>query len=170
MNDEGDEIKGATGISRREALRRGAIVGGAVVWASPVLQTIGMQKAYAVTPVVTDISFIALLLECGTTVYRIKWDGDFTGPPDECGPNFAIGNCPAGDLPSGTTADCPTGVNASVNPNGSVTVTFPSDCQITDFVVKRGQCCAGPGDAGEPSAPISGGSATFPVPNTNQAC
>lgn len=168
MSDENESARGS-GISRREALRRGAIVGGAVVWASPVVQTIGMHKAYAqTTPAVTDISFIALLLQCGTTTYRIKWETDFTGAPDECGNSFAIGNCNPSDLGSGSVSSCPDGVSASVNPNGSVTVTFPSSCNITDFVVKRGQCCAGPGQAGEPSVPIGGGSATFGVPTSNQ--
>ena len=171
MTDELEPVSGKSGISRREALRRGAIAGGAIVWASPVVQTIGMRKAYAqTTPAVTDISFIALLLECGSTTYRIKWETDFTGAPDECGNSFSIGDCPPGDLPAGSTSACPADVSASVNPNGSVTVTFPASCNITDFVVKRGQCCAGPGAAGEPSTPIGGGSATFPIPSTNGPC
>ncbi len=37
-------------ISRREILKRGALVGGAVVWATPVVQTLGMGRAFAQTP------------------------------------------------------------------------------------------------------------------------
>jgi len=37
-------------ISRREILKRGAFVGGAVVWATPVVQTLGMGRAFAATP------------------------------------------------------------------------------------------------------------------------
>lgn len=167
MSDELEPASGS-GISRREALRRGAIVGGAVVWASPVVQTIGMQKAYAqTTPAVTDISFIALLLNCGGTTYRVKWESDFTGGPDECGNSFAIGDCnPADFVGTADVSTCPSGVTAAVNPNGSVTVTLGS-CTITDFIVKRGQCCAGPSEAGEPPAGGSG-QVTFPIPSSNQ--
>ena len=35
------------GVTRRDILKRGALVGGALVWATPVVQTIGMQRAQA---------------------------------------------------------------------------------------------------------------------------
>lgn len=54
MTGGGDlEDKGITleprnpGITRRDALRRGAVVGGALIWAAPVVQTVGMQAAKA---------------------------------------------------------------------------------------------------------------------------
>jgi len=43
-------------ISRREILKRGAFVGGAVVWATPVVQTLGMGRAFAATPSDTCIA------------------------------------------------------------------------------------------------------------------
>lgn len=39
----------AAGITRRQALKRGAILGGALAWATPVVQVIGMQPAFAQT-------------------------------------------------------------------------------------------------------------------------
>jgi hypothetical protein len=39
-----------SGITRREMLKRGAIFGGAVVWATPVVQTVGMRRALAQAP------------------------------------------------------------------------------------------------------------------------
>lgn len=36
-----------TGITRREALRKGAILGGALAWATPVVQVVGMKPAFA---------------------------------------------------------------------------------------------------------------------------
>jgi hypothetical protein len=36
-----------SGLTRREMLKRGAIFGGALVWATPVVQTVGMSRAYA---------------------------------------------------------------------------------------------------------------------------
>jgi len=37
-------------ITRREILKRGAFVGGAVLWVTPVVQTLGMSSALAQTP------------------------------------------------------------------------------------------------------------------------
>jgi len=37
-------------ITRREMLKRGAVVGGSVLWATPVVQTLGMGRAFAATP------------------------------------------------------------------------------------------------------------------------
>ena len=38
------------GITRRQALKRGAILGGALAWATPVVQVIGMKPALAQVP------------------------------------------------------------------------------------------------------------------------
>ena len=35
------------GITRREALRRGALLGGALTWATPIVQVLGMKPALA---------------------------------------------------------------------------------------------------------------------------
>ena len=37
----------AGGVTRREALKRGALLGGALVWATPAVQVIGMKPAFA---------------------------------------------------------------------------------------------------------------------------
>ena len=55
-------------ISRREILKRGAFVGGAVLWAAPVVQVVGMGRAYA-----KDVS-----PNCSR--YCIKWDFDANPP------------------------------------------------------------------------------------------
>lgn len=41
---------GQEGLTRRQALKRGAAVSGALLWATPAIQTIGMSKALAATP------------------------------------------------------------------------------------------------------------------------
>jgi hypothetical protein len=38
------------GITRREALRRGALLGGALVWTTPIVQAIGIRPAFAQVP------------------------------------------------------------------------------------------------------------------------
>jgi hypothetical protein len=44
---EGTMTTKTTGITRRDLLKRGALVGGAVLWATPVVQVVGMGRAYA---------------------------------------------------------------------------------------------------------------------------
>ena len=38
------------GISRRDLLKRSAALGGAVVWVTPLVQVVGMGRAFAETP------------------------------------------------------------------------------------------------------------------------
>jgi hypothetical protein len=51
------------GITRREALRKGALLGGALAWATPVVQVVGMKPALAQTtspPCVIEVSVVQL--------------------------------------------------------------------------------------------------------------
>lgn len=41
---------GDSGLSRREALKKGAIAGGAIMWATPVIQSVGLSGALAQQP------------------------------------------------------------------------------------------------------------------------
>jgi hypothetical protein len=157
-------------LRRRDFVRRAALAGTAPVWAAPIIQSIRAPAYAAVYPVGGfDISFVALLLQCGTRRYRVKFDAN-GGLGKVCGRNFAVGNCsdPDDQLSRGDPGvqnTCPAGVSATSGPNGSVIVTLGS-CTILDFVVKSGQCCAGPGQAGEPPAGGTG-SQTFPEPTSN---
>lgn len=45
-----DEPVGNQGITRREALKKGALLGGALAWTIPVVQTVGMSAAFAQQP------------------------------------------------------------------------------------------------------------------------
>jgi hypothetical protein len=47
---EGGYLRSELGISRRDLLRRGALVGGTLLWAAPVIQSLA-APAYAATPV-----------------------------------------------------------------------------------------------------------------------
>lgn len=44
-----DQQPTQTGVSRRDLLKRGAALGGAIVWMTPVVQTVGMSPALAQT-------------------------------------------------------------------------------------------------------------------------
>lgn len=59
-------------LTRRQALKRGAAVSGALLWATPAIQTIGMSKALAASP--SCLCTMKLDIECvatddGHTVY-----------------------------------------------------------------------------------------------------
>ncbi len=44
------DVESEIGMSRRDLLRRSAIVGGALLWAAPTIQTVGMKAAAAYGP------------------------------------------------------------------------------------------------------------------------
>lgn len=73
------------GITRRDLLRRGAVLGGAVVWTTPVVQTLGMGRAFAQTASPEggkDISYIGVNVDCGDTKFFVKFeDGDWENKP-----------------------------------------------------------------------------------------
>lgn len=82
-----DEVSPSLGISRRDVLKRGAVVGGTLVWAAPAVQTIS-RAALAQdggTPQPTDgaISYVALVLNCGTAgTFRVKYETGDVDPND----------------------------------------------------------------------------------------
>jgi hypothetical protein len=49
MADRDDGVRRELGISRRELIRRGAIVGGTLLWATPVIQSLS-PPAFAAPP------------------------------------------------------------------------------------------------------------------------
>src|SRR5918999_1024007 len=50
MSERGSGSRRMSGISRREFLRRGAIVGGTLIWAAPAVQTLAPAAYAQVTP------------------------------------------------------------------------------------------------------------------------
>jgi hypothetical protein len=159
------------GISRRTVLRRGAIVGGALVWITPVVQSLA-GPAMATGTQIGDLSYVAVLLRCDGAWYRMKWDVTFLGSLDEdTGPKFAVpGSTDQLQPPSGSAEKgAAPGSSAVLNADGSVTVQLGRGCKLIDFVVKRGECAAGPGQAGEPSAGQTGAVVHFPVPTSNRS-
>jgi hypothetical protein len=53
-----------TDLTRRDLLKRGALIGGAVVWATPVVQVVGMSRAHARPPSPSCVR------------YCLKWEAD----------------------------------------------------------------------------------------------
>lgn len=171
------------GVSRRELLKRSAIVGGTVVWVTPVIQSF-TTPAFAGSPPPAgagmDISFVALLVNCAGTAYRVKFGRDqlpggvfpAVGAfgPTECGPSFNV-PCPNGNFSRGVTtvggvplsqsSACPFSPQFTATFNvttGALTVNLGA-CTLLDYRVKCGTNCTKPGDAGGPA--VGGSAATF---------
>lgn len=134
----GEEV--SQGITRRDLLRRGAVLGGAVMWTTPVVQTLGMGRAFAQTasPVETRISFIAMNVNCGGTVFFVKWEtdtGQFESSPADNNPNCMLGG-------AGTSADGDVlGLSVSIKSNGCAEVDFGASCTFVSGVVFGGGTC-----------------------------
>ena len=141
-----DPLSGA--VSRRDALKRGAIAGGTLLWATPIVQTIGMTPALAqvASPVVNGpaLSFIALNVTCNGDPFFIKyevtegaWDPE-PGAAPFCECHF----CPEGESADGGFLGF--GVTGP-NEAGCFTVTVPANCTVVDSAVMGGTvCCQGP--------------------------
>ncbi len=74
-------------ITRREALKRGATVGAGVIWATPVIQTVGMQAAFAQSVSPTDQVYFAAKIEegvCEDIWDQIGQDTDPGAPTGKC--------------------------------------------------------------------------------------
>lgn len=157
-----------SGFTRRDMLKRGAVVGSAAVWMSPALQIIGVgrhaaQAASAPPPppppppsggTGKGISFVAFRFVCGGTTYFVKLEG---GTLSRCeGPNSGE-NC--GVNTSNATSGCGLGLFTSTNTytDGEPTrVVVTLNCPGGTFVQamgKAGQNCF--------AASVSGNVATF---------
>ena len=137
-----EELEPVEGVSRRNMLKKSALVGGTMVWAAPVVQSFTAPAFAQTSPEggeTQDISFVAILLNCGGQLYRVKFE-DSNNFGTVCGRSFSVSQCNETlrqDDPA-VAEGCPTGVSAVENANGSLTVNL-GGCEIVDFVVKCGE-------------------------------
>lgn len=149
--------KNQDGLTRREALKRVAALGGTLAWAAPAVQTIRVSPAFAQGPSPRpdgpDISFIGLNVTCQEDTVSVPFTIKFEGceGPDcfESDPGkfpkcdfFAA----AGEKTDGDTL----GFAAVLDPSTRcVTITVPADCQVANSAIKGGQeCCPGASGTG----------------------
>lgn len=151
-------MKNPDGLTRREALKRVAAVGGTLAWAAPVVQTIRVSPAFAQgaspRPDGPDISFIGLNVECedesqAAVPYTIKFEGCegtdcFESDPGKF-PDCAFFT-PTGEKTDGDSL----GFEASFDPETRcVTITVPAGCTVQNSAIKGGQeCCPGASGTG----------------------
>jgi hypothetical protein len=145
------------GLSRRDALKRVAIAGGTLAWATPLVQTISAGPAFAQYPTLHNVSFIALNVTCAGTAYFIKYETDpckDSGGADcfEDDPGKAT-SCEIFFTPTGTKADGEDlgFIGSLPDPGtGDVTITVPLGCTVDESAVKGGgDCCPGPTGTGD---------------------
>lgn len=144
---ESEPSPGSRGITRREMLKRSAIVGGTLAWAAPAVQTLAQPAFAATIGSALQYSFVGVILDCGGTYYRMKWN-DPSGSnlaPSACG-KWTDDKCSDTFYPSSITSyssSCAPGASATVNTDGSVTVSWTATgCSVVDWIWHKGQCCA----------------------------
>jgi hypothetical protein len=108
----GPPVDELVGITRRQALRKGAILGGALAWATPIVQVIGMKPAFAqVVSPFTEL--VAVRTGNVTRCFEVTQEesdcfaANCVGEPDElgclnkCTETHGIGQLAAVDCPPG---------------------------------------------------------------------
>ena len=171
-------VQGTAGISRRDMLRKSAVVGGAgaLMWAAPSITKFSGAAAWG-TEVGKGLSYIALQYECGEGIKFIKFDLDDAenGAPVytwQTGDNFKTPGCEE-EFPQDRTS---LGTYASnegdlfgvsydiVDDDGEplqVTITLPPDCDWVNG--------AGFGKCGNPDVEASGGECAPPSNQTSDS-
>ena len=131
------------GLNRRDFLKRGAVLGGAVVWVTPIVQSVGIGRAFAqpTSPCMPPISYIAMNVTCDGTLYFIKWEVDLGVWETDPG---TVPGCEGIFEPDGLKFDGgDLGFLVSIDPGGTATITHigPRDCTVLKGVVKGSQLC-----------------------------
>jgi hypothetical protein len=155
---DGDAPLGDATISRRVAMQRAAVAGGALAFAVPVVQRLGQMSAGAASPVPPPpppppppsfhgISYVAFVFTCADgKTSRLKWDED----ENDYDSGSALPSCESITPSDWLTAEVyPTPDDVSLektNVGGELfqlVVTLPDGCtaEAGDAVVKGAQQC-----------------------------
>jgi hypothetical protein len=152
-----DEPTPATGISRRDVLKRGAIVGGvgAAAWVAPTITTLG-PRAFAATgteePGAGPISWAMIWYVKDNQYWLVKYeyrDGSYAsncnaGPNNvsqndvNCTNYFNAQQTKVAALTRGT--GCPPGVTVTASTSGSLQIGVASGTAIHGWVLHDGTC------------------------------
>lgn len=153
------------GLTRRELLKKGAALGGALVWAAPTVQIIGMQPAMAAH--VSDLCICVKFNNCddGGT-----WEVLGAENPGNCLDSSDAPGCDRGFQPDSSfrvvskAGDCGLDEFCIQFDGLDVTIYFPEYCSLIAVAEKRGAGSGGP-ECVEPPANLVIGddNATFTV-------
>lgn len=77
IEDTTSSTQVGSGISRRSVMKRTALVGGAMVWTLPAVQSIAAPAFAAGSPVAPgcSVSYVVLFIECEGHYYLVKYKG-----------------------------------------------------------------------------------------------
>lgn len=154
MTDSSDDTTEATsGLSRRDILRRSALVGGALVWAAPTVQALSAPAFGAVVSTPPGdkpcesgdpLSVVVALLQCGTDVFLVKYSPQSSTPgePDECGSGATLPQTNGANVDNTCTAAM-AAINDYIDDHGLV--LSENDCPSAVVNVEHGSLCIGNG-------------------------
>jgi len=147
-----EELGTVEGISRRDMLKRSAIVGGgaAMVWAAPSVTTFGARAFGDNGTPASDFSNYGAVIDCGGTRYRIKADYDektdvlkWSLPGTLGGCESAFGDAFFEDWCDSTPADGGT-LGVGFDFGEDIVLRAPAGCTFIEGAassLKQGQCC-----------------------------
>lgn len=143
------------GMTRRDVMRRGAVIGGTLMWAAPAVQTIA-KPAFAAGSEITGFSYFAATVQCSDGVtYRVKYEVDDAAW--ECPAGSSLPAC-EGMAPSGYDSAEPAcgdqaPLNITISQSGNLvtftlhatdpTCTFSFDGGVHGVVKEANNCAAG---------------------------
>ena len=124
-----------SGLTRRDVLKKGAALGGALVWGAPVVQVIGMRPALAATPSPTCPNLFCV---------KAEWRGNENGSLGSfqaCSPGFSKGKGNCLGLPDDVDFDVPAAILGGFEVTHGVTcddpdqspgvlITLPEGCSL----------------------------------------
>lgn len=139
-----DNASTTEGLTRRELLKRGAALGGALAWATPAVQLVGMSRAMASH--VSDLCICVKLEGCSNE--SGEWVELGSNNPGNCLDSADTSGCdsdyPAGEDPEFAVGQC-TGANANAEfciefneEDGTATIHFPERCSLIALAEKVG--------------------------------
>jgi hypothetical protein len=132
------------GLTRRELLKKGAILGGALAWATPTVQIIGMQPAFA-----SHVSDVCLCVKFGACNDSGNWQVLGADNPGNClepGPDHPS-NCDRQFQPDSTfrvvdsAGECGLDEFCIQFNESSITIYFPEYCTLIAFAEKAANDC-----------------------------
>ena len=119
-----------------------------MVWVTPIVQSVGMGRAFAQTtsPCTPPISYIAMNVTCESGSFFIKWEGDdFMDPDFEADPRetpdclfLAFEDAIYGGIPNGNGG---LGFVVDPQPDGTYIITVPPGCTVHLVAVKGAHEC-----------------------------
>lgn len=152
------EHEGQTdGLGRRQLLKRGALMGGALVWATPVVQTLS-GPALAATGSPGDVggngapSWVMVWFLCDTGYYVVEYDQHGNAKVCNASPSDASKDIKDAPLAKaklqqiyGTYGpyqpSCPPHVTSGLSPDGDLLITLTdSHCRIVNWFLHDGSC------------------------------